>query len=147
MSRFDGWLVRFIVMRGTPAALTVKTAAKGACVRVDAFAQALRDPRLVKLDAQHLGIDLDWMRAISDWVRDREAEEEVQESLVQSAAAVTRIPPSEKYRGSSTRLGVTRPNPPSAHRDHLNLPINPIEHPEPQGEWHAGLDAAGPRRK
>lgn len=146
MSRFDGWLVRFIVMHDTPAALTIKKAAKSACVRTEAFAGALRDPRLVALDAKHLGMDLDYMRAITDWLRQCEADEEVRESMVQSAAAVTRTPSSEKYRGSSTWLGVTRPNPPSAHRDHLNLPINPIQHPEPQGEWHAGLNAAGVKR-
>jgi hypothetical protein len=145
MSRFDGWLVRFIVMRGTPAELTIKAAAKGACIRPDTFSQALRDAKLVRLDAKHLGMDLDYMRAIDDWTRECEAEEQVRESMAQSVAAVKRIPSSDKYRGSKTRLGVTRPHPSNPHRDHLNLPVNPIQHPEPQGEWHEGLNAAGKR--
>jgi hypothetical protein len=147
VSRYDGWLIRFIVMRGTPAALTIKAAAKSACIRPDSFAQALRDPKSLREDAKHLGIDMDYMRAIDDWVRQCEADEQVQESMVQSGASVTRIPSSEKYRGSSTRLGVTCPHPPNSRRDHLNIAINPIQHPEPQGEWHDGLNAAGKRER
>jgi len=146
MSRFQGWLVRFIVMHGTPAALTIKVAAKHACIRPMKFAEALHDSKLVRLDAISLGIDPDEFRAVHDWMRQMQADEDVRDSMVASAAAVVRIPSSERYRGSSTRLGVTCPNPGgSRHRDNLNLPVDPIEHPEPQGEWHVGLNAAGRR--
>lgn len=144
-SRYDGWLVRFIFMHGTPAALTIKAAAKSVGIRPDKFAKALRDPKLVRLDAEGLGFDPDAMRDIRDWVRGCEADEHVLESMVQSGASVTRTPSSDKYRGGKTRLGVTRPHPASSHRDPLNLPINPIQHPEPSGEWHEGLNAAGKR--
>lgn len=147
MSRFDGWLVRYIMMQDTQARVSVTEAAKCACVRAAKFADALRDPRLVALDAKHLGIAPEDLRAVREWMESMEAEKAVAESMVASAAARTQPkPPSEKYRGGWTRLGTWRPNPGSAHRDALNIPINPIRHPEPEGEWHAGLNEAGHKR-
>ena len=143
MSRFDGWLVRFIVMHGTPAAMTVRAAAKNAGIRKEVFGAALRDSKLVRADARHLGIDPDEMRAIYEWMKSGEHEQDVAESMVQSAAAVKRTPSSERYKGSKTRLGVTCPG--RTTRDNLGLPINRIEHPEPEGEWHDGLNDAGCR--
>lgn len=146
MSRFDGWLVRYIMMRDTPAALSIKAAAKGACTRPETFAQALHDPAMVRQDARCLGADPDEMLDIQRWVWQLESEHDVAASMLASAAARTPPKPSsEKYRGSVTRLGVTCPHPPSGRWDALNLPVNPIEHPEPEGEWHDGLNAAGPR--
>lgn len=147
MSRFDGWLARFIMMHGTPAALTIKAAAKHACIRPDKFAQALHDSKLVRLDALSLGIDPDEWLALHKWMKEMQADEDEREWIVANAAAITKKKPdSDRYKGSMTRLGVTQPNPPNSHRDNLNIPINPIEHPEPQGEWHAGLEAAGRTR-
>ncbi|GHB95940.1 hypothetical protein [Thermomonas carbonis] len=149
MSRFDGWLTRFIMMHGTPAALTIKAAAKLAGIRSEAFAQALHDSKLVRIDALYLGIDPDEWFAMIDWRRQMDADDDVEESMVASAAARAAPKPSSdklRHSGSARRLGVTRPHPANQHRDELNLPINPIEHPEPQGEWHAGLDRAGTRR-
>lgn len=145
MSRFDGWLVRYIMMRDTPARLTIKKASKQACVRQEAFVQALGDPKLVRLDAKWLGIDADEMRATFLWMNRAEAEQDARDSMIASAKCVTPKRNSETRHGSRTRLGVSCPNPGGArnHRDELNLPINPIPHPEPEGEWHPGLDAAG----
>lgn len=156
MSRFDGWLVRYIMVSGTPAAMSIRVAAREATVRPLTFADALRDQKLVRADAVHLGMDPDAWRSVREWTRSLEAEAEVRESMVASGqtatdhngAGIRRIPESGKYKGSFTRLGVTCPNPGgSRHRDNLNLPIDPIEHPEPQGEWHHGLNAAAPGRR
>lgn len=144
MSRFDGWLVRYIVMHGTPAAMTIKKAAKGAGIRPGAFAQALHDPGLVRQDARHLGIDPEEMRVIDRWTKRDLAEEAVQRSMAASAAAVTPKRNSETRNNCRTLLGVTRPH--RSRFDALGMPLNPIQHPEPQGEWHPGLDAAGPRK-
>lgn len=147
MSRYDGWLVRYIMMQDTQARVSITEAAKCACVRVAKFADALRDPRLVKLDAKHLGIDPDDLREVRQWISSMQAEADVAESMLTSAASRTvPKPASEKYKGSRTRLGAWQPNPGSAHRDALNFPINPVQHPEPEGEWHEGLNEAGRTR-
>jgi len=147
MSRYDGWLARYIMFKGTPTALTLKDAAKGACIRPEAFADALRDPKLVRADAKHLGLDPDELRETRLWRIWLRADEDFAQSMVDSAKAVAKkAVESDKYRGSGTRLGVTRPHPTwTPRRDDLNLPINPLPHPEPKGEWHSGLDAAGGR--
>lgn len=156
MSRFDGWLVRYIMMHGTPAALSIRIAAKEASVRPQTFADALRDSKLVHADARFLGMEPAAWLDLRKWLAEFEAEKDRQDSMIASgatandhrSAGIRRIPDSSRYKGSVTRLGVTCPNPGgSRHRDHLNLPIDPIEHPEPQGEWHPGLNSAGQSRR
>jgi len=155
MSRYDGWLVRYIMTQGTPAALSVKEAAKGACIRPEAFLKALRNAGEVRQDAKGWGFDPEALRWDRQWQEWMEAEQSEEESKVASGAStrehcgegIRRIPASHKYRGSNTQLGVTCPHPGGSrsHCDNLNVPINPIHHPEPQGEWHDGLNTAGKR--
>lgn len=147
--------MRYIVTQDTAAALTIKAAAKGACIRPLEFAKALRNAEAIRVDAVDMGIDPDELRWIRQWKEQIEADDAVHESRIASGVlardfrngGIRRIPPSHKYHGSNTLLGVTCPNPGGSrnHRDELGCPINTIEHPEPQGEWHNGLNECGRR--